>query len=154
MFLLLVFGCSTEQDVPEDEMIDQVEDDETEAEVEPLKVATIMPGSIQDADYNTLGFLAVQDLERELNVQTAYSERVAVPDAGRVMSEYIDDGFTVIWVHGSQFNDTALDLGARNPDVIFIIEVDSEPAESLPNLWNLDRNFYTGFYGGECFICY
>jgi basic membrane protein A and related proteins len=146
MFLLLVFGCSTEQDVPEDEMIDQVEDDETEAEVEPLKVATIMPGSIQDADYNTLGFLAVQDLERELNVQTAYSERVAVPDAGRVMSEYIDDGFTVIWVHGSQFNDTALDLGARNPDVIFIIEVDSEPAESLPNLWNLDRNFYTGFY--------
>lgn len=143
---LLVFGCGPAQEATGDEVTGPVEGEEAVTVPDALKLATIMPGSIQDADYNTLGFIAVQDLERELGVQTAYSERVAVPDAGRVMSEYIDDGFTVIWVHGSQFNDTALDLGAKNPDVIFIIEVDSEPAEALPNLWYLDRNFYTGFY--------
>ncbi|MDW7730416.1 MAG: BMP family protein [Bacillota bacterium] len=145
LFALLLFGCAPTPAVDEPTE-PAVEEEETVTAADTIKFAAVMPGSIQDADYNTLGFLAVQDLGSEFGVSTSYSERVAVPDAGRVMSEYIDDGFNVIWVHGSQFNDTALDLGANNPDVIFIIEVDAQPAQTLPNFWYLDRNFYTGFY--------
>ena len=146
MLAFMIFGCASEQEPPGVDPSEPAEEEEAATEVDSVKFATIMPGSIQDADYNTLGFIAVQDVGSEFGISTSYSERVAVPDAGRVMNEYIDDGFNVIWVHGSQFNDTALDLGANNPDVIFIIEVDAEPAQTLPNFWYLDRNFYTGFY--------
>lgn len=39
-----------------------------------LRVAAIVPGSIQDADYNTLGYRALQQVGDEYSVETAYSE--------------------------------------------------------------------------------
>lgn len=113
---------------------------------EQVNFAVIFPGSIQDADYNTIGYTAMQTIAGEFGLRTSFSERVAVPDAERVLREYATSGFDIIWVHGSQFNGAALNVGPDYPDVTFIIEVDSEPAEKLANFWYLDRNFYSGFY--------
>lgn len=110
------------------------------------KLATVMPGSIQDADYNTLGYIATQEIGKEYDIEIAYSEKVAVPDVERVMKEYIADGFNIIWVHGGQFNSAALKLADENPNVTFIIEVDTEPKDKKPNVWYFHRNFHTGFY--------
>lgn len=110
------------------------------------KLATVMPGSIQDADYNTLGYIATQEVGKEFGIDVAYSEKVAVPDVERVMKEYIADGFNIIWVHGGQFNSAALKLADENPNVTFIIEVDTEIKDRKPNVWYFHRNFHTGFY--------
>lgn len=115
-------------------------------EATKYKFASVFPGSIQDADYNTLGYIATQDVGQRYKIDTAYSEKVAVPDAERVMKEYINDGFNIIWVHGSQFNGAALNLAGEYPEVVFIVEVDDTPQELNPNIWFMDRNFYTGFY--------
>lgn len=119
---------------------------EATAEEQPLRMAAIFPGSIQDADYNTIGYMALQEVGQEYDIETAYSEKVAVPDAERVLREYANAGFDVIWVHGSQFNGAATNVGPNYPDVTFIMEVDGEPAEMMDNFWYMDRNFYTGFY--------
>ena len=111
-----------------------------------VKFAAVFPGSIQDADYNTIGYVALQESGQAIGAQTAYSEKVAVPDAERVLTEYAVAGFDIIWVHGSQFNGAAANVAPKYPDVTFIIEVDSEPAEKAANVWYMDRNFYTGFY--------
>ena len=111
-----------------------------------FKMAAIFPGSIQDADYNTIGFVALQDVGKEYDLETAYSEKVAVPDAERVMKEYINEGYNIIWVHGAQFNGAATNIGDDYPDVTFILEVDAKPENLKPNFWYMDRNFYTGFY--------
>ncbi len=110
------------------------------------KVAAIFPGSIQDADYNTLGYVALQDVGKELGLDTAYSEKVAVPDAERAIREYINAGYKTIWIHGNQFNSAAYKVGDEYKDVIFIVEEDARPASPRPNFWYLDRNYYTGFY--------
>jgi basic membrane protein A and related proteins len=111
-----------------------------------VRFAVIFPGSIQDADYNTIGLTAMRTIGAEFGFETAFSERVAVPDAERVLREYATSDFDIVWVHGSQFNGAALNVGPDYPDVTFIIEVDSEPAEPLANFWYLDRNFHSGFY--------
>src|SRR5690554_5561018 len=54
-----------------------------------LRFAMILPGPIQDADYNAIGYEAVQAVGSELGVETAYSEEVPVADAERVAREYI-----------------------------------------------------------------
>lgn len=111
-----------------------------------IKLAAIFPGTIQDADYNTLGYLALKTVESELGIKTSFSERVAVPDAERVIQEYVSLGYNVIWSHGAQFNAAALKLASQNPSVVFIIETDS-PLENQPdNVWVIDRNFPPGFY--------
>jgi basic membrane protein A len=111
-----------------------------------LRMAAIFPGSIQDADYNTLGYIALQEAGNAYDIDVAYSEKVAVPDAERVLREYAESGFGVIWVHGAQFNGAAANVYADYPDTTFILELDDRPAELVPNFWYIERNYYTGFY--------
>ena len=111
-----------------------------------LRVAALFPGSIQDADYNTLGYRALQELGNNYDVEIAYSEKVAVPDAERVLKEYVNAGYDVIWVHGAQFNSAAIKVGMANPDTIFVIEIDQRPDEIRDNFFYIQRNYYIGFY--------
>lgn len=110
------------------------------------KVAAIFPGVITDADYNTLAYVGVTELQKNRGVETAYSETVAVPDVERVMREYIDNGFNIIWTHGGQFVNQTVELAPQFPEVIFIAEGDAPVENPSPNLWFIDRNFHTGFY--------
>lgn len=110
-----------------------------------IKIAGILSGSATDADYNSLGLLALQALEKK-GAKISHSESVAVPDVERVMKEYLADGSNIIWTHGSQFYDATAKLAKDNPDVHFIGEFDDQPKSPLPNVWVIDRNFHTAFY--------
>lgn len=110
------------------------------------KLAAIFPGTIQDADYNTLGYLAINHIKSKYGIEVTYSEKVAVPDAERVMREYISLGYNIIWAHGGQFLAQLKKLAQEYPDIIFIGEADKPLENPPPNLWIIDRNFHTGFY--------
>lgn len=150
--LLVVFAVFTVQcgaAEPEEAAVEEAAAEGEAMEEAPAtdyKLAAIFPGVITDADYNTLGFIAIEAVQEELNVPIAYSESVAVPDVERVMREYIDDGFNIIFTHGSQFVSQSQTLAAEFPDVHFIAESDGEVADAPPNLWIIDRNFHVGFY--------
>lgn len=111
------------------------------------KLAAIFPGVITDADYNTLAYLGVEAVKKDMGIETAYSESVPVPDVDRVMREYLDAGFNIIWTHGGQFVTQTLDLARQFPDMVFIAEGDALPADLPANVWFIDRNFHIGFYG-------
>ena len=110
------------------------------------KMAAVLPGVITDADYNTLAYLAITAVKSDLGVDTTYSESVAVPDVDRVMREYIDLGYNMIWTHGGQFVNQTVELAKQFPDVTFIAEGDAPVQDPPPNLWFITRNFHTGFY--------
>jgi len=110
------------------------------------KMAAILPGVITDADYNTLGYLGLLGVQKELGINVAYSESVPVPDVDRVMREYIDDGFNIIFTHGGQFVSQTLALAAEFEDVYFIAEGDGNVEDAPANFWIIDRNFQVGFY--------
>ena len=99
-----------------------------------------------DADYTFLGLEALQAAEEDFGAETTYSESVAVPDAERVLRSTWPTGTTVVWTHGSQFYDATVKVAAESPDVTFIAEQDTEPADVPENVWVLDRNFHLAFY--------
>jgi len=130
---------------------------EVEVEVEPeateevpagpvYKMAAILPGVITDADYNTLGYIGLTAVQKDLGIEIAYSESVPVPDVDRVMREYIDDGFNIIFTHGGQFVSQTTALAAEFPEVYFIGEGDGNVEDAPANFWIIDRNFQVGFY--------
>lgn len=110
------------------------------------KFAAIFPGVITDADYNTLGYIGATAVQTDLGIEMAYSESVAVPDVERVMREYIDNGFNIIFTHGGQFVSQTIGLAKEFPDVYFIGEGDAPVEDAPPNFWIIDRNFHVGFY--------
>lgn len=109
------------------------------------KIAAVFSGPITDADYNALGYRAMEAAKSQ-GAETSHSESVAVADVERVIGEYVADGNTVIWTHGSQFYDATAKAAADNPDIEFIGEFDGKPDKQPANLWVIDRNFHLGFY--------
>ncbi|MGY1620946.1 BMP family protein [Geodermatophilus sp. SYSU D00965] len=113
---------------------------------EAPRIAAVFSGTTTDADYTFLGLQALQAAEEDHGAETTYSESVQVPDAERVLREYVADGYTVIWTHGSQFYDATVAVAQEAPDVTFIAEQDTQPADVPDNVWVLDRNFHLAFY--------
>ena len=106
----------------------------------------ILPGTIQDSDYNTVGYLALQRIQQELGAEIAYSEQVAVADAERVAREFLSNGFTVVAFHGGQFLAIVTKLAPLFQDVTFVIESSGQVPDLPPNVWNIGRKFHEGYY--------
>lgn len=122
-------------------------EDTVEEPAMTYRLAALYPGTITDADYNTLGHLGVTAVQDGMGVEIAYSETVAVPDVDRIMREYIDDGYNIIFTHGGQFFSQTAALAAEFPDVYFIAEADAAAADLPANLWVMVRNMEIGAYG-------
>lgn len=117
-----------------------------EAQTPARKLAMIFPGSIQDADFNAVGYVALQELARSFPLQVAHSESVAVADAERVAREYITAGYDIIAFHGGQFPTIMRKLAGQFPNVIFIQETSGPMPDAPANAWILGRKWYQGFY--------
>ncbi len=111
-----------------------------------LKIAMILPGPIQDADYNAVGAQALDEIKRQTGAETAFSESVAVADAERVAREYLNSGYNVIAFHGGQFLAIVQKLAPAFPNATFVMESSGQIPDLAPNVWNIGRKFYQGFY--------
>lgn len=108
------------------------------------KMAMILPGPVEDGDFNALGYNALKAVGQAHKMEVSHSEKVAVADAERVAREYATSGFKIIAFHGGQFLTMMQKLAPQFPDVSFIIV---SQAKQLPaNAWNINRHFYEGFY--------
>ena len=116
------------------------------AQSQENKMAAIFPGSIQDADWNSLGYTALQKVGDEYEIPVNYSEQVAVPDVTRVVNEYIALDYNILWIHGTQYNSAIFDLAEENPNVTFIIEQDTPLPKDYENIITVKRNYYIGHY--------
>lgn len=116
------------------------------AEAAPASVALILPGPVEDADFNFLGFKAMDDIASIHGAETAYQERVSPADSERVARAFIADGFDTIAFHGGQFTTTLLKLADQYPDNHFAI-VTRAPIDDAPrNVWAIGRRWSEGFY--------
>jgi basic membrane protein A and related proteins len=109
-------------------------------------LVAIFPGVVTDADFNTLGYIGINEVQRDLDIDTAYVENVAVYNADAIIRGYIMDGYNIVWTHGAQYIETTVDIAQHFPNVSFIAEGDEPVADPPANLWFIDRNFQVGFY--------
>ena len=109
------------------------------------KFAVILPGPIEDADYNFRGYEVAQDIKKRFKIETSYSERISPADAERVAREYISSGFTIIGFHGGQYVRLVQKLAPKFPEVTFVME--SSGKFKVPkNVWNIHRHYFQAFY--------
>ncbi len=63
----------------------------------------ILLGTIQDADFDAIGYVALLELKDIPGVQVGYLEQVAVADAEGVAREFTASGYNTIAFHGGKF---------------------------------------------------
>jgi len=110
------------------------------------KMAMIFPGTVQDADFNTVGYVALQEAGKAYDLQVSHSENVAVADAERISREYINAGYDIVAYHGGQFPTISLKLAPLFPNVVFIQEASGRLPNTPANFWTMSRKWFRGFY--------
>jgi basic membrane protein A len=140
-------GNAATDDTATDDTAAPGDEGEGESSAAFEKVAMILPGPIQDADFNAKGHEALEAIAGTFGVETAFSESVPIADVDRVARQYIADDFDVIALHTSAWITIATDLANEFPDVQFISMNSGEEMPDQPeNLWVMGLEFYPGEY--------
>lgn len=143
VLVLFVFiftvGCGGGDNAPQSESNGQA--DPAPAE-DKLRVAAVIPGSINDAGWNAVAYDALLAIERDFGAEISYAENVPTSDFEERFRAYATEGYNVIIGHGFEFGDTAMKVAPDFPDVKFIIT--STDISQAPNLASVQTNNYEG----------
>lgn len=145
VFCMIFSGCSSNVADAEPE-VNEVEEPAVEPE-EPLKVAFLLDGPINDQGWNSLAYEGMLMAQENLGIEGSYAESVQQSDNEEVIRNYIANDFDVIYAHGYNFTDACLLLAPEFPEIIFFIggvDVSAEPNLASLNVDNYEQGFMQG----------
>ena len=121
----------------------EVVEEPAAVEAEALKVAMVLPGPINDNDWNSVGYNGLKEASEELGLEFAYAENVADADAERIIRDFAARGYGLVFAHSFSFGDATLKVAKDFPEVIFMAGTAQEIA---PNMGTYDNPDYQGAY--------
>jgi basic membrane protein A len=111
---------------------------------EKPKVAFVYVGPVGDLGWSYAHDQGRLYLEKELGVETAISELVAEgPDAERVIRDYAEKGYGVIFATSFGYMDSVLNVAKEYPDTVFLHATGYKTAD---NVGIYDGRGYQGWY--------
>lgn len=117
-----------------------------EKDPKDVKVTLVLPGSANDKGWNQEAYDGLEKI-KDLGCETAYSENVQASDYETIFRGYADQGFNVVFGHGTEFEDAAEKVAEDYPDTIFCIT--SSDISQDPNVCSLQNlNNEQGFIAG------
>ena len=145
VLLIFLFSLGCGSSAPEEKQQESEQSQQAEQpapETEKLRVAAVIPGSINDAGWNAVAYDALKAIERDFGAEISYAESVPTSDFEERFRAYATAGYNVIIGHGFEFGDTAMKVAPDFPDVKFIIT--STDIHQEPNLASVQTNNYEG----------
>lgn len=98
---------------------------DVEAEVkemeDPVKVALLLSGPINDNGWNALGYSGLLAIKETYPIETSYTENVQQSDHEEVLRSYSQQGYQVVFAHSFQFTDAAVKAAGEFPDTLFVV---------------------------------
>ncbi len=85
------------------------------------KMAMVVDAPIQDGNWNSAAYAAMQNVAEMYGIETQYSENVAQSDFAATFREYCNLGFQLIFSPGSQYADAAAEVAGEFPDCYFML---------------------------------
>ncbi|MFC2029342.1 BMP family protein [Chloroflexota bacterium] len=122
----------------------ELPESEQAASGEPLRVAAVFPGTINDQGFNQAGYEGLLMIEEELGAEIAFSELTPVADFVNTYRDFADQGYDIIIGHGFEFGDPAMEVAPDYPDIKFI--VDSNPVVSAENVAGITGKTWESAY--------
>ncbi|MEP7172562.1 MAG: BMP family protein [Aestuariivirga sp.] len=110
----------------------------TSAFADKLKVAIVMPGNITDKSWSQAGYEGINQAGEALDLDVAYSEKIAQPDQAEAIADYARRGYKVVIGHGGEFQEAAERVARKYPETIFVV---NNGHEAKDNIATADFNY-------------
>lgn len=122
-------------------------DESGEALPEPLKIALMLPGSIDDGGWNESAHRGLQELQSDQGFETTVVQSVQWSEAQSVLADLVVQDYDLIFGHGIEFADAFLHLAPEHPDTWFVLTGVSVQQE--PNVASMDTDHWQqGYFQG------
>src|SRR5579862_1457386 len=117
---------------------------------EPIKVALLTPGPVSDAGWSALAYDGLQAIHDQTgaDVNNQVASGTQIKDALR---SYAQQGYSLIFGHGYEYNDPSIDVAKDFPKTIFVSSSGGKTAANVGAFrFYLEQSFYlAGMMAGE-----
>lgn len=117
-----------------------------------LKIALILPGTVNDKGWSSLALSAIEQLHEELGAEIKYSESVKASDCEQVFRGYASQGYHLIIGHGYEFSDAAAVVAKDYPNTYFCISNGTKVAEPNLSATAIDNTAFGFLLGATCAV--
>jgi len=92
---------------------------EGKTNITDVKIALILPGSIDDQSWNASNYAGAKAVEAEFGVTVDVIESCAVEDFDATFTEFGEKGYDLVLAAGSQFDDSIANVAPYYPDTLY-----------------------------------
>lgn len=118
-----------------------------EEEVESLRVALVVPESINDGGWNSSAYNGLLLIQEKYGAEISFTENVQLSENDEVFRMYAEEGYDIVFGHGNEFADSAKRVAPSYPNTQFCItasDIVQEPNVSSLNTDNAQQGFISG----------
>jgi len=99
-----------------------------------FQVALLTPGPVSDAGWNAAAYDGLQLIRRRLGAQTALVQTTSPADFDDAFRDFAARGFALIFAHGFEYTDAALNAGRQFPHSYFVVTSGSAASANVASV--------------------
>jgi basic membrane protein A and related proteins len=108
-----------------------------------LKVALLTPGPVSDAGWNAAAYQGLELIKNKLGADTALVQTKSPADFEDAFRDFASRGFDLIFAHGFEYTDSALEVSRSFPKTYFVVSSGSESSANVASItFNVDQATY------------
>jgi basic membrane protein A and related proteins len=108
-----------------------------------FKVALLTPGPVSDAGWNAAAFEGLQLIKSRLGAHIAMVQTTSPADFDDALRDFASRGFKLIFAHGFEYTDSALQAGRDFPATYFVVSSGSRASSNVASLsFRLEQAVY------------
>jgi basic membrane protein A and related proteins len=108
-----------------------------------FKVALLTPGPVSDAGWNAAAYHGLEMVKDKLGAETALVQTKSPADFEDAFRDFASRGFNLIFAHGFEYTDSALEVARSFPNTYFVVSSGSESSANVASItFNVDQATY------------
>jgi basic membrane protein A and related proteins len=116
---------------------------ETQPTSSAFKVALLTPGPVSDAGWNAAAYQGLQLIKNKLGAETALVQTKSPADFDDAFRDFASRGFDLIFAHGFEYTDSALEVARSFPKTYFVVSSGSQSSANVASItFNVDEATY------------
>lgn len=104
-----------------------------------MKIAVLIPGSINGGSWGTRGYNAASAIAEELGAEFSYIEIQSTSDAIDALTDYSERGFDLIFAHSYDYQDFCLEISEDYPETYYAVSGGNTYTDNITSI-NFKQN--------------